>query len=410
MQKSHDLTNKKQMIEIIVVTAILGLAILVYDFINTTISFDGELPRNEAGKGINTENLKVKFLDHSQELAIDISDEKLSEKELTRHFEEAIGEIEGTYLGKNKSADKVSYDLKLDTSYLDGLIGAQWKTEPLGIISSEGKLNTENIPDDGEIVNLTAILYYENEERIYSFPVVVRKKDLSTIDGQIEAIKNEVSTVDEATRDKNSLKLPDRVGDIKLSWKKKMDYRGIQIIILGLICAVGVEIGKRRDKKKAQELLLQEKERDYPMIISQLSILMGAGMSFRKALERICLKYQEGIKNGKERRPGYEEIVKTYRKMIDGLGEIQALEDLGKSSESKEYRKLSMMLIQNLRKGSSELIDSLEKEEKYAFEMRKRQAMRAGEEASTKLLLPMGGMLLIVMVILIVPAIMQINI
>ena len=101
--------------------------------------------------------------------------------------------------------------------------------------------------------------------------------------------------------------------------------------------------------------------------------------------------------------------MKTYRKMADGRSEIQALEELGKSCESKEYRKLSMMLIQNLRKGSKDLLDSLEKEEKYAFEMRKQRAIRAGEEASTKLLVPMAGMLFIVIVILVVPAIMQMN-
>ncbi len=68
-----------------------------------------------------------------------------------------------------------------------------------------------------------------------------------------------------------------------------------------------------------------------------------------------------------------------------------------------------MLLVQNLRKGSRELLDTLEKEEKYAFEMRKQSAVRAGEEASTKLLIPMAGMLFIVIVVLVVPAIMQIN-
>ena len=86
------------------------------------------------------------------------------------------------------------------------------------------------------------------------------------------------------------------------------------------------------------------------------------------------------------------------------------LEELGKNSESREYRKLSMLLVQNLRKGSRDLLDCLEKEEKYAFELRKQNAIRAGEQASTKLLIPMAGMLFIVILILIVPAILQIKI
>ena len=156
-------------------------------------------------------------------------------------------------------------------------------------------------------------------------------------------------------------------------------------------------------------LAVEEMAKDYPQIVSQLSILMGAGMSFRKALERIVDKYVSELKKGSSPKAGYEEMLKTYRKMTDGHGEIQALEELGKSCECKEYRKLSMMLVQNLRKGSRDLLDSLEKEEKNAFEMRKQMAIRAGEEASTKLLGPMAGMLLIVIVVLIVPAIMQMN-
>ncbi|CBK75464.1 Bacterial type II secretion system protein F domain [Butyrivibrio fibrisolvens 16/4] len=132
-------------------------------------------------------------------------------------------------------------------------------------------------------------------------------------------------------------------------------------------------------------------------------------MSFRKALERIVKRYSDGVNNGQEKRPGFEEILKTYRKIVDGKGEIQALEELGKSSECKEYRKLSMLLVQNLKKGSKDLLESLEKEESAAFEMRKQRALRLGEEASTKLLIPLAGMLFLVIVVLIVPALMQVN-
>ena len=144
------------------------------------------------------------------------------------------------------------------------------------------------------------------------------------------------------------------------------------------------------------------------MIVSELSILMGAGMSFRKALEKIVARYLQKKKQGAVK-AGYEDMVNTYRKIHDGMGEIAALEDLGQRSESKEYRKLAMLLVQNLKKGSKDLITSLEKEESYAFEMRKQRAIRAGEEASTKLLIPMAGMLFIVVVILIVPALLQIK-
>ena len=190
-----------------------------------------------------------------------------------------------------------------------------------------------------------------------------------------------------------------------------MDYRGLQLIILGFVCVGALSIGKKRDAKKEKEKSIADMDMDYPMIVSELSILMGAGMSFRKALERIVLKYTKNVRDGKtEMRPGFEQMVITYRRMTDGLSEIQAIEELGMKCESKNYRKLSMLLSQNLRKGSKDLIDCLEKEQQNAFELRKQRAIRAGEEASTKLLIPMAGMLFIVIVILVVPAVLQINI
>ncbi|SDB37242.1 Type II secretion system (T2SS), protein F [Pseudobutyrivibrio sp. YE44] len=406
MFKNQELT-KKQIVEILLVILVMGVLLLVSDYIKANYKFDGTIERNQAGEGSSTEDLRLSFLDEKQEMTVEVSDKRLSKKQIDKAFSKAIKEIDKTYLGDNKSANDVTTDLDLRTSYVDGLIEAQWKFDIYGIIGNNGKLRDENIPEKGEIVNVTALLYYEEEECIYSFSVVVNQKSLDTLEGQLAAINREVESIDENTRTKSSLKLPGEVEGMDLVWKKKMDYRGLQLILLGFAAVGAILIGKRRDAAKAEKEAIEAKEKDYPMIVSELSILMGAGMSFRKALERISAKYLASVKNGGEKKAGFEEIVKTYRKMIDGLGEIQALEELGKNSESKEYRKLSMMLIQNLRKGSKELISSLEKEEKYAFEMRKQRALRAGEEASTKLLLPMAGMLGIVIVVLVVPAIMQ---
>ena len=409
MNKSHDLT-KKQMIEILVASVVLGVMLLIFDFVNTNLKFDGVITRNEAGTGSLTEELKLKYLDQSNELEVEVSDRRLSEKALKKVFNQAVSEIEATYLGENASADNVTEDLNLAASYVDGLIEAEWKVDDAELMSKDGKLKEENIPENGQVVNLTAFLYYEDEQYIYSFAVMVMPKSLDTVEGQLLAINRAIRNADEATRLNRTLKLPTKVEGMNLRWAKKMDYRGLYVILLGVGAVVALSFGKKQDLKKAAKKLVEEKEQDYPMIVNQLSILMGAGMSFRKALERMVSKYVLSRKQGEPVRAGFEELLVLYRKMTDGKGELQALEELGKSCESKEYRKLAMLLTQNLQKGSKDLLNALEKEEQYAFEMRKQRAIRLGEEASTKLLIPMSGMLFIVIVVLIVPAIMQMNI
>ena len=64
---------------------------------------------------------------------------------------------------------------------------------------------------------------------------------------------------------------------------------------------------------------------------------------------------------------------------------------------------------QNVKKGTAGLIALLENEEREAFEMRNATARVRGEEASTKLLIPMLGLMVMMLVIMIVPALMGIE-
>ena len=66
--------------------------------------------------------------------------------------------------------------------------------------------------------------------------------------------------------------------------------------------------------------------------------------------------------------------------------------------------KFTNLLVQNLKKGSNGILAALRQEAKNAFEERRNMARKLGEEAGTKLLLPMMLMLGIVMVLIIIPA------
>ena len=66
--------------------------------------------------------------------------------------------------------------------------------------------------------------------------------------------------------------------------------------------------------------------------------------------------------------------------------------------------RFSAVLVQNLQKGARGALLLLEQEAVAAFAERKETAKRKGEEAGTKLLLPMIGLLGIVLVIVLFPA------
>ena len=75
--------------------------------------------------------------------------------------------------------------------------------------------------------------------------------------------------------------------------------------------------------------------------------------------------------------------------MDSGISEAEAYRRFGERCGQIRYKTFSVLLIQNLQKGSCCLADLLEKESMEAWDERKRKARVMGEAAATKLLLPM---------------------
>ena len=84
--------------------------------------------------------------------------------------------------------------------------------------------------------------------------------------------------------------------------------------------------------------------------------------------------------------------------------EAEAYERMGRRFGLSQYKMLSVLLVQNLRKGNENLLELLEREAASVTEERKRNAKVQGEEAGIKLLLPMVMQLIVVLIILMVPA------
>ena len=97
----------------------------------------------------------------------------------------------------------------------------------------------------------------------------------------------------------------------------------------------------------------------------------------------------------------------TCHEIESGVSEARALERFGDRIGLHRYRKFCSLVTQNLRKGTRGLGLLLEQEAADAFEERKNLAKKYGEEAGTKLLLPMMIMFGIVVAVIMVPAMMS---
>ena len=153
-------------------------------------------------------------------------------------------------------------------------------------------------------------------------------------------------------------------------------------------------------KKREQQLLL-----DYSEVVSKLVVYIGAGLTLRNSWERIVAGYDAGVKEGKRGvRPVYEEMMKTVSQLSSGVSESRAFGEFGRRCGLQSYLKLSALLEQSQKNGSRQLRQSLELEMISAFEQRKNLAKKLGEEAGTKLLIPLLLMLGVVMAMIVLPA------
>lgn len=383
----------------------IAVMLFVSDHIRLS-SFEGRLERTQAGEEDTSQMLVVTEQGQDQDISVHVSSMTRSLEEKNELIDLAMREIEETVLGENESPDMIYEDLDMRRTYQEGTVSALWKFDNNLVIDTTGRLIRENIEED-TLVQATCTLTCEDSSQLYIQSFNIIKPTTATESGFKYLLEKSLEEMDAHTRDKEVLVLPDRVGDVDLKWKLRDSNRGIQLALFGIVTSVMLYVAEKEDIKRKKRDRIKRMETDYPEIVSMLSLYVGAGISVKGAFTRIAASKKHMVQAGDH--PGFEGVLMLTRDMDDGKGEIDAYKDFGKRMEQKDYRKLSLLLTQNLRKGSNQLIDQLEKEEHAAFEERKTRAKIAGEEASTKLLLPMMGLLIIVIVVLIFPAIQGIG-
>ena len=229
-----------------------------------------------------------------------------------------------------------------------------------------------------------------------------QSQELTQEEQEKKDLAEEVARYNEEKADPDYYYLPDEIEGKTLTWETPEDTSGRLLTGLFLAAAMVVLVMKGREEQVQIQKRYEELLMDYPGLIMKFTLLVQAGMTVRKAFQKIAADYRR--KKNRKPRTAYEEIRTVCYEMESGVSESEAYRRFGERCGQAKYKTLATLLIQNLQKGSSQMADMLERESVEAWEERKRKARVLGEAAATKLLFPMMLMLVVVMAIVMIPA------
>lgn len=206
---------------------------------------------------------------------------------------------------------------------------------------------------------------------------------------------------------------------LKIHWADKISYgliglflgavfiilaEGFDILLLGFCLLLPLlmfllpdyELNKALQKRR-QVIILE-----FPDFLNKITLLINAGMTLPRAWDKIA--HDNRIKS-----LFYGEVERVTIEIEGGMSIYQAYENFALRCRDPQVIRFVTAVLQNLRKGNDELVHLLKLQTNECFENRKHIARRLGEEASTKLLLPMMLMFAAILLIVVTPAILAIR-
>ena len=336
------------------------------------------------------------------DLTVTVPSRRLSPEEFHERMPEISEILLSGILGSNVSLDQIRTDLELPEELPGYGIQVEWESERPELLSSMGLLNQEGIrgvdPSRGETFSLTAELSCREEKELVTVPVTVLPEEMT----QGERLAERIDSLALEDMENETVRLMEEFEGVPITYRRKGRFQNAVLLVLGGVLAACLWMKEKNDEQVQKKRREESLTAAYPDLVSGFLVLTGAGYSIRQAWKKTVQdrKQSETLPFSEV----YQEMQVTLNQMETGTPEAFAYVWFGKRCGLRCYTRFSGILESSLRTGGSSLRSLLEPEMEEAFKIQADLARRKGEEASTKLLLPMFGMLGIVMVMVTAPA------
>lgn len=339
-----------------------------------------------------------------EEVIIDLNQRKYTEEEMNGLEQRTENYLAGCFPGDNSSLTAVDKPLAMVKSVPDTGVALEWMYDE-AYIREDGSLIAPAIPKEGVDTEVSVRAESRNWEKTFTYFLHLMPVKLTEEQQVRNQIKTAVANALTSQETKAVVELPEQIGNMQVQYSEKQEKSYGLLLVMLLACGC-VPFALRERRKKKMEARDEQMMADHPGLVNKIMLLLGAGLTFRKCVERLTEEYERERKRNGGIRYAYEELCILNQEMRDGCSEAIAVERFGKRCRLLPYIRFSTVISQNIKKGAEGILEILEKESMEALEQRKERVLQMGEKAGTKLLFPMMIMLGLVMGIIMIPAFM----
>lgn len=362
------------------------------------------LKRNLCGQGETVYEFYVEGLEADgakSEVILQVPEQKLSAEQFHQCIPEAAELLTERILGENETLTEVWTDLTLVKEIPEYGISVRWQSDHPEILSPYGTVYDDDgiLKSEGGIpVLLSAELSNGIAKETLEIPVVI----CPAPETEPEQFRKYLEALVLENPEQETVELPAEFDGKQISYKSADRSGNLALPFLGILSAFFLYL---REKNVAEEKRKRREDRlleAYPDLVSGFMILTGAGYPTKAAWKKLTEDMRDSAEQGTY--PLFREMQVTVNQMETGMPEIRAYAAFGRRCGLKCYMKFAALLESSVRTGGKNLKKLLEEEMEHALKQRADIARRKGEEVSSRLLIPLFGMLLVVMVMTVAPA------
>lgn len=404
--KYRDFQRKKYRLMMIIVLAGIVAAFCMHlsSRMQSRLAEGTHLYRNEWGEGSYSVTLRAITDSGEESYDYEVKERILTKEELDLLKDQITVLLPEMILGNNESLMAVSRDLNLITGISGCPFSISWQSSDLTKVRTDGKVMTDSLPEDGEEIILTAEFLYEGERWKQEITVKLLPEVFTPKEQFFSNVRDAILENDKLYERSHEVFLPEKIGEEDVVWKEYRKDHSFLLLVLGILGAMSVPYFMDRELEEKRKLRGDELARSYSEFVSKLQLYMGAGLTTKRVFLKTGKDYQaEKGRTGKKKFI-YEEILIADYQLLNGKPEDAVYREWGKRCGNMRYRKLGSLLAAYLNQGNDKILSLLSEETDMALEERKNRIRKQGEEAGTKLLLPMMMQLIVVMFLILLPA------